>query len=74
MNLKRSVLRFNGNKFRDYVKATPRNYSVIVMFTAMAAQRQCAICRWVTLSYEVVVPLLEYSGENQICGGSVQQS
>jgi len=45
MNLKRSVLRFNGNKFRDYVKATPRNYSVIVMFTAMAAQRQCAICR-----------------------------
>lgn len=45
MNLKRSILRFNGAKFRDYVKATPRNYSVIIMFTAMAQERQCTICR-----------------------------
>ncbi|CAG2068173.1 unnamed protein product [Timema podura] len=45
MTMKKSIIRFNGNKFRDFVKATPRNYSVVVMFTAMAAQRQCAICR-----------------------------
>ena len=36
------------------------------MFTAMAAQRQCSICRWVTLTYGIVVPLLEYSGETQL--------
>lgn len=45
MNHKKPVLRFNSNKFRDFVKATPRNYSVVVMFTALAPQRQCAICR-----------------------------
>lgn len=45
MGVKRSVLKFNGPKFKQYIKATPRNYSVIVMFTAMAPQRQCQICR-----------------------------
>lgn len=35
MNMKRSVLKFNGNKFKDFVKAAPRNYSMIIMFTAM---------------------------------------
>ncbi|KAG7171785.1 Magnesium transporter protein 1-like [Homarus americanus] len=29
--LKKPVLRFNGDKFRQYVKGTPRNYSMIVM-------------------------------------------
>ncbi|KOC69256.1 Magnesium transporter protein 1, partial [Habropoda laboriosa] len=42
--LTRSVLKFNGAKFKEYVKTTPRNYSVVVMFTAMAPQRQCQIC------------------------------
>lgn len=45
MNYKRSVLKFNGARFKEYVKATPRNYSVVVMFTAMAPARQCTICR-----------------------------
>lgn len=35
MNMKRSVLKFNGNKFKDFVKSAPRNYSMIIMFTAM---------------------------------------
>lgn len=46
MNTKRSVMKFNGPKFREFVKSTPRNYSVVVMFTAMATQRQCSICRY----------------------------
>ena len=33
---KRPVLRYNGNKFREYVTKTPRNYSMIVMFTALS--------------------------------------
>jgi len=45
MNSKRSVLKFNGQKFKDFVKSTPRNYSMIIMFTAMAPARQCVICR-----------------------------
>ena len=43
--LKKPVLRFNGDKFKQYVKGTPRNYSMIVMFTALAPSRQCGICR-----------------------------
>ena len=42
---KRSVIRLNGNKFRDLVRNSPRNYSMVVMFTALSAQRQCAICK-----------------------------
>uniref|UniRef100_A0A8B9HJ17 Tumor suppressor candidate 3 n=1 Tax=Astyanax mexicanus TaxID=7994 RepID=A0A8B9HJ17_ASTMX len=45
---RRSVIRMNGDKFRRFVKAPPRNYSVIVMFTALQPQRQCSVCRYNT--------------------------
>lgn len=38
-NAKKSVLRLNGHKFKEYVKNAPRNYSVIVMFTALQPAR-----------------------------------
>lgn len=41
---KRPIIRMNVQKFNDLVKGTPRNYSVIVMFTALSAQRGCQIC------------------------------
>lgn len=43
---KRSVIRMNGDKFRRFVKAPPRNYSVIVMFTALQPHRQCVVCKY----------------------------
>nr|CAD7261507.1 unnamed protein product [Timema shepardi] len=61
MTMKKSIIRFNGNKFRDFVKATPRNYSVVVMFTAMAAQRQCAICRHAHDEFQIVANSFRYS-------------
>ncbi|KAL1115959.1 hypothetical protein AAG570_005454 [Ranatra chinensis] len=61
MNLKRSVLRFNGARFRDFVKSTPRNYSVVVMFTAMAPQRQCSICRHANDEFQIVANSFRYS-------------
>lgn len=45
---KRSVIRMNGDKFRRFVKAPPRNYSVVIMFTALQPQRQCGVCRYET--------------------------
>lgn len=51
----------NGNVFRDYVKATPRNYSVIVMFTAMAPHRQCSICRVAHEEFAIVANSFRYS-------------
>jgi len=58
---KRSVLRFNGNKFRDYAKSSPRNYSIIVMFTALSTQRQCSICKQASDEYQLVANSYRYS-------------
>ena len=44
---KKSVVRMDGNKFKTYIKNPPRNYSTIVMLTALQAQRQCAVCRYI---------------------------
>lgn len=61
MNGKRSVLKFNLQKFRDFVKATPRNYSVVIMFTALAPARQCAICRHAHDEYTILANSFRYS-------------
>ncbi|EDV19320.1 uncharacterized protein TRIADDRAFT_33726, partial [Trichoplax adhaerens] len=54
-NMRRSIIRMNGEKFKTYIKSGPRNYSVIVMLTALAPQRQCSICRLVANDeYKVV--------------------
>lgn len=58
---KRPVLRLNGNKFRDYVRNAPRNYSMMVMFTALSAQRQCAICKQASEEYHLVANSYRYS-------------
>ncbi|XP_015596119.1 tumor suppressor candidate 3 [Cephus cinctus] len=61
MAVKRPVLKFNGAKFKEFVKTTPRNYSVIVMFTAMAPQRQCQICRHANDEFTIVANSFRYS-------------
>jgi oligosaccharyltransferase complex subunit gamma len=61
MSNKKAVLRLNGNKFREYIKAAPRSYSVIVMFTAMAAQRQCMVCRHASDEFTIVANSFRYS-------------
>ncbi|XP_014216814.1 tumor suppressor candidate 3 [Copidosoma floridanum] len=51
MSMKRPLLKFNTAKFKEYIRATPRNYSVIVLFTAPA--KLCQIC--VHASYEFTI-------------------
>ncbi|XP_043527994.1 tumor suppressor candidate 3 isoform X2 [Frieseomelitta varia] len=58
--LTRPVIKFNGAKFKEYVKTTPRNYSVVVMFTAMAPQRQCQICRHANDEFVIVANSFRY--------------
>uniref|UniRef100_A0A8C4XW57 Tumor suppressor candidate 3 n=1 Tax=Gopherus evgoodei TaxID=1825980 RepID=A0A8C4XW57_9SAUR len=55
---RRSVIRMNGDKFRRFVKAPPRNYSVIVMFTALQPQRQCSVSNE---EYQVLANSWRYS-------------
>lgn len=61
MSMKRPVMKFNGAKFKEFVKTTPRNYSIIVMFTAMASQRQCQICRHANDEFTIVAHSFRYS-------------
>ena len=61
LSTKKSVIKLNGNKFRDFVKSAPRNYSIIVMFTALAANRQCAVCKQASDEYQLVANSYRYS-------------
>jgi oligosaccharyltransferase complex subunit gamma len=60
-NNKKTVIRLDGNKFRAYVKAPPRNYSVVVMLTALQAQRQCSVCRQASEEFHIVANSWRYS-------------
>lgn len=61
MNAKRPVMKFNLQKFRDFVKTTPRNYSVVIMFTALAPARTCTICRHAYDEYTILANSFRYS-------------
>lgn len=61
LSTKRSVLKFNLQKYNDLVRQGPRNYSVVIMFTALAPQRQCAICRQAADEYQILANSYRYS-------------
>jgi hypothetical protein len=44
-SMKKPVIRLNAEKFKHYVKSAPRNYTIVVMLTALSAQRDCQICK-----------------------------
>ncbi|XP_041051334.1 magnesium transporter protein 1-like isoform X2 [Carcharodon carcharias] len=58
---RRAVIRMNGDKFRRFVRAPPRNYSIIVMFTALQPQRQCTVCKQVDEEYQILANSWRYS-------------
>ena len=39
MSRKENVLNFNGNRLRKFARNSPRNYSMIIMFTALSTGR-----------------------------------
>lgn len=61
LNNKKPLMKFNGHKFKEFVKTAPRNYSMIVMFTAMAPARQCVICRHAHDEFQIVANSYRYS-------------
>ncbi|XP_018329936.2 tumor suppressor candidate 3 [Agrilus planipennis] len=58
---KRAVLKFNSNKFREYIRVQPKNYSMIVMFTALAPHRQCVVCHHASDEFTIVANSFRYS-------------
>ncbi|CAD5122082.1 DgyrCDS10533 [Dimorphilus gyrociliatus] len=58
---RRPVIRLDGNKFRQYVRQGPRNYSVVLMLTALASERQCSVCRHANDEFLIVANSWRYS-------------
>ena len=53
---RRPVVRLNGEKFKKFIgsQSVPRNYSFIVMMTALSPQRSCHICRQAFEEFQVM--------------------
>ncbi|CAF0962488.1 unnamed protein product [Brachionus calyciflorus] len=60
-SLKKPVIRLNFDKFKHYVKSAPRNYSIVVMLTALASHRECQICRPANDEFQIVAQSWRYS-------------
>ncbi|XP_071485848.1 dolichyl-diphosphooligosaccharide--protein glycosyltransferase subunit TUSC3-like [Diadema antillarum] len=58
---KRAVIRMNGDKYRLYAKTSPRNYSLVLMLTAMQPQRQCSVCKAVSEEFQILANSWRYS-------------
>jgi len=72
-SLKKPVIRLNNERFKHYVKTLPRNYSMIVMLTALSPQRQCAVCKQAHDEFQIVAQSYRYSSafSNKIFFGMV---
>ncbi|CAL1543306.1 unnamed protein product [Lymnaea stagnalis] len=60
-NNKKSIIRMNGEKFKQYVKAAPKNYSVVVMLTALQPQRGCSVCKQANDEFQILANSWRYS-------------
>jgi len=60
MSSKRAIIRLTGDKFRQFIKATPRNYSFIIMLTALSPHRQCIVCRYAYDEFQLVANSWRY--------------
>ena len=61
LSQKRPVIKLSSKIFRELVKIPPKNYSVVVMFTALAAQRGCLICKQAYEEFTLVANSYRYS-------------
>ena len=60
---KRPIIPMNVQKFNDFVKGTPRNYSVIAMFTALSPQRGCSICGAANDEFAIVANSFRFNSQ-----------
>ncbi|OQV20681.1 Magnesium transporter protein 1 [Hypsibius exemplaris] len=58
----RSIIKLNNEKYREFVKTLPRNYSVILMLTALNPSRGCQVCQAAHEEYQVVADSWRLSG------------
>lgn len=62
-SLKKPVIRLNFDKFKQYVKSAPRNYTMVVMLTALGASRECQICKPANEEFQIIAQSWRYSAQ-----------
>ncbi len=62
-SLKRPVIRLDFEKFKQYVKSAPKNYTIVVMLTALKPSRECQICKPANDEYQIVAQSWRYSAQ-----------
>jgi len=62
-SLKKPVIRLSFDKFKHYVKSAPRNYTIVIMLTALNPSRECQICRPAYEEYQIVAQSWRYSAQ-----------
>lgn len=61
MSAKKPIVSLNLNKFKEFVKSPLKDYSFVIMFTAMAPSRRCAICQAAYDEYQIVANSYRFS-------------
>lgn len=51
---RKSVIRLTPDRYKDYLKSAPRNYSVVVMLTALKKERGCMLCIQANEQYQLL--------------------
>lgn len=59
--LKRPVINLNLEKWKTYVQSSPRNYSMIVMFTVLSPNMNCPICKPAYEEYLILANSYRYT-------------
>jgi len=61
LTARRPVIKMASKGFRELVRTSPKNYSVVVMFTALQSHRGCAVCRQASDEFALVANSYRYS-------------
>ena len=68
LSFKKPLIRLNPEKFRNFIGSKGigqpvRNYSFVVMMTALSPMRQCSVCRSATDEFTIVANSWRYSSQ-----------
>lgn len=55
------VVKLDDDKYKTYIRTMPRNYSMIVMFTALAPNRNCKVCKETSAEFTTLARSHRYS-------------
>ncbi|VDD93355.1 unnamed protein product [Enterobius vermicularis] len=62
---KKPIINMNVEKWKTYVRSAPRNYSVMVMFTALSANVKCPICKPAYQEFHILANSYRYAYSNK---------